>query len=93
MEQTKETKEVENLLALILQSGQMAIRDGQLLVPSAIAQRYGDQIRKLKPAIMITLGHCPECGEELVVKVEDLGEKPRRHAHCQTAGHYDKWES
>lgn len=91
--------ETEKLLSLIYQaSGQIKIEDGQLLVfPPSIAQRFGDQIRRLKPEILLALGHCPGCGQVLTVKIEErtnLSDGRKRtltHKYCSTAGHYDRW--
>ncbi len=87
--------ETENLLALIFQSGgQVMVKDGQLLVgPAQVARRFGDQIKRLKPEILIALGHCPICAGELVSKIEETSTgKTGRHAYCPTLGHEDKWE-
>jgi hypothetical protein len=89
-------KDVEKLISLICQGGEIAVRDGFLMVtPPAIANKFGDQIRKLKPEILLALGHCPVCAAELVVKVEESGiGKTGRHSYCsgQTPGHYDAWK-
>lgn len=90
--------EVENLLSLIFQSGgQVMVKDGQLLVgPPELAKKFGDQIRKLKPEILLALGHCLVCTEKLISKVEETersgGKRTGLHIHCLTLGHYDKWE-
>jgi hypothetical protein len=102
MQYMKQQNEVENLLALIFQSGgEVVVKDGQLWVaPVEIAKRFGDQIRKLKPEILIALGHCPVCARELIVKVEDIepySGKTGQHFYCpeiasQSYGHYDSWK-
>lgn len=88
--------EVEKLLSLICQGGEIKVAGGQLLVsPPAIAQKYGEQIRKLKPKILLALGHCPKCATELITKIEPLpllSETMRNHSYCPNAGHYDKWK-
>jgi hypothetical protein len=95
------TTEVEKLLSLIYQGGQIKIEGGQLFVsPPEIARKLGDQIRKLKPEILIALGHCPNCARELVVKIEDIepySGKTGRHDYCpevasQGYSHYDDWK-
>jgi len=91
----KQQNEVEKLLSLIFQSGgQVMVKDGQLLVgPAQVAKKFGDQIKRLKPEIMIALGHCPICVGELIVKIEETSTgKIGRHLHCLTTGHEDKWE-
>jgi hypothetical protein len=89
-------KDVEKLISLICQGGQIAVRDGFLMVtPPAIAARFADQIRRLKPDILLALGYCPVCAAELVVKMEEASwGKTGRHSYCsgQTAGHYDDWK-
>lgn len=87
------SKELNNLLSLIFQDGRTTVVDGRLLVPSEIAKRFGDQIRRFKPQIMVAFGCCPQCGGELVFKVEEswLGHTGR-HLYCPTVGHEDKWE-
>lgn len=106
MKQMKQQNEVENLLSLIFQSGgQVMVKDGQLLVgPPELAQKFGDQIRRLKPEILIAFNHCPKCGYELSIKIEDLPwgssraeenivtRRTGRHAYCFFPWHYDKWE-
>jgi hypothetical protein len=86
--------ETENLLSLIFQSGgTVKVENGKLLVgPVSLAQKFGDQIRRLKPEILLALGHCPECGEKLVFEVtEDHYGKTGSHAHCSNVGHFDQW--
>jgi hypothetical protein len=86
--------ETDNLLSLIFQSdGTVKVENGQLLIgPVALAQRFGDQIRRLKPEILIALGCCPICAEKLIVEVgEDHQKKTGRHAHCGQVGHFDQW--
>src|SRR5262245_2965999 len=64
--------EVEELISLICQGGRLEVKDGQLWVaPVEVARRFGDQIRRLKPEILLALGHCPKCGRELTVKIEE----------------------
>jgi hypothetical protein len=86
--------EVEKLLSLIYQGGQIKVENGQLLVaPVEIARKFGDQIRRLKPEILLALGHCPICAKELVNKIEkDFFEKTGRHAYCSESQHYDSWK-
>jgi hypothetical protein len=88
--------EVEKLLSTICQGGQIKIEGGHLFVsPPEIARKFGDQIKRLKPEILIALGHCPVCTRELVVKVEEASsEKTARHAYCsgQEILHYDSWK-
>ena len=90
------TTEVEKLLSTICQGGQIKIEGGQLFVsPPEIARRFGDQIRKLKPEILIALSHCPVCAKELVVKIEEASSgHSGRHAYCsgQEILHYDSWK-
>jgi hypothetical protein len=90
------TTEIEKLLSAICQGGQIKVENGQLLVaPVEIARKFGDQIRKLKPEILIALGHCPVCARELVVKVEGMfNGKLRQHLYCsgQEILHYDSWK-
>ncbi len=100
------TNEVENLLSLIFQSGgQVMVKDGQLLVgPVALAQKFGDQIKRLKPEIMIAFGHCPVCNYELALRVEELPfissraeenivtRRTGRHIYCFFPWHYDSWK-
>ena len=101
----KQRNEVENLLALIFQSGgQVIVKDGQLLVgPKGIARRFGDQIRRLKPDLIQALGHthCPVCGRELVIEsgqlsIKNWAEKSKtgEHSCCPDSSkkHFDKWE-
>jgi hypothetical protein len=98
----KQENEVEKLLSLIFQSrGEVAVKDGQLWVaPVEIARKFGDQIRKLKPEILLTLGHCPVCAGELIVKIEDIeaySGKTGQHSHCpqiasEGYGHFDSWK-
>lgn len=97
MKQTTQQNEVEKLLSLIFQSGgQVMVKDGQLLVgPGDVARRFGEQIRRLKPEILIALGHCPICSRELVVKVEKgSSERTGQHRYCsgQEILHYDGWK-
>jgi len=95
----KQENEVEKLLSLIFQSrGQVEVKDGQLWVaPVELARKFGDQIRRLKPEILLALGHCPNCAKELVVKVEEASSRNSgRHAYCpqialEGYGHYDSW--
>lgn len=89
--------EVEKLLSLIFQSGgQVMVKDGQLWVgPPELARTFGDQIKRLKPEILIALGCCLVCGRELTVKVEETSwGKIRRHTFCsgETPWHFDKWK-
>jgi hypothetical protein len=92
--------ETENLLSLIFQSGgTVQVSNGQLLVgPVALAQRFGDQIRRLKPEILLALGHCPICASKLIVKMENRqqlsDEKSQRGVvtYCPMKGHYNKWQ-
>jgi len=94
--------ETENLLALIFQSGgQVMVEDNQLLVgPPSIAGRFGDQIRKLKPEILLSLGHCPVCAGSLTVEVRviesatenSMAGRTGRHVYCIAPRHLDKWE-
>jgi hypothetical protein len=89
------TTEVEKLLSLIYQGGQIKIENSQLFVsPPEIARKFGEQIKKLKPEILIAFGHCPVCGRELTVKIEELREKRGRHSYCSGSEpwHYDNWE-
>src|SRR5262245_24693250 len=94
-------KDVEKLISLICQGGQIAVKDGFLMVtPPAIAARFADRIRELKPQILLALGHCPVCVQELVVEVGQISingwpEKTKfgSHSYCPAAfGHYDKWK-
>lgn len=90
--------EVKNLLSLIWQGGEVRVEGGHLLVsPPSLAAKFADQIRRLKPEILLALGHCPKCGAELIVKIETNHifpdrDVPRRHVWCQAGIHYDKWE-
>lgn len=85
--------DTENLISNLLHGGRLEVQGGKLLVsPSSLANLYREEITRLKPEIMLRLGHCPICGRDLVIKIEDLREKPARHTYCPTAGHYDKWE-
>lgn len=85
--------EVENLISNLLIGGRIEIKDGKLLVsPRSTAEFFRKEITRLKPEILIYLSHCPICASGLVVKIENLREKTRRHSYCPTAGHYDKWE-
>ena len=75
------------------------VKDGQLLVgPGKIARRFGDQIKRLKPEILLALGHCPICSGNLVVQVEgrerlsDGKRETGRHLFCMERGHEDNWE-
>lgn len=92
------TTEVEKLLSLFYQAGgQIKVENQQLFVaPVEIAGRFKDQIIKLKPEILIALGHCPICSRELVVKVEEeiYSGKTMSHSYCSGSepGHYDKWQ-
>lgn len=96
------TSEVEKLLSLFYQAGgQIKVENQQLFVsPPEIAKRFGEQIKKLKPEILLTLGHCPTCARELVVKIEDIeaySGKTGRHSYCPNIalehyGHYDSWK-
>jgi hypothetical protein len=95
MKQMKQTNETENLLSLIYQSGaRLEVKNGLLWVdPQTVAQQFGDQIRRLKPEIVLAFGYCPVCLGELTVKVEKTSsEKTGRHAHCQQPLHYDDWK-
>lgn len=99
MQHMKQQNEVENLLSLIFQSrGEVAVKDGQLLVaPVEIARKFGDQIRRLKPEILIALGHCPVCAKELVSKVEkDFWGRDEHHMYCSGSEpyhhHFDNWQ-
>jgi hypothetical protein len=102
MQYMKQQNEVENLLSLIFQSrGQVAVKDGQLWVaPVEIARKFGDQIRKLKPEILLAFGHCPVCARELVSKIEDreridgAGKQTKHHLYCSGPDlqHFDKWQ-
>lgn len=94
------TKELNNLLSLLFQDARTVVKDGRLLVPPEIAKRFGDQIRKHKPEIMIALGFCPECGGSLTVEVRVIERavenattgKTGRHSYCVAPRHFDKWE-
>lgn len=92
------TKELNNLLSLIFQDGRTKIENGSLLVPPEIAKRYGDQIRRFKPEILLALGYCPVCAKKLVVKIELIKplnrEKTGRHSCCPDLEqkHFDKWD-
>lgn len=94
------TTETQNLLSLLYQAGaELQIKDGLLLVgPPAIAQKFGERIKRLKPEIMLALGHCPKCGEELIgEKVRRLDREGKRvgkgvFIHCQNRDHYEEWE-
>ena len=92
----KQQNEVEKLLSLIFQSrGQIEVKDGQLWVgPVEIARRFGEQIKKLKPEILLALGHCPTCARELIVENrEGPTGHTGRHAHCSgQILHYDSWK-
>ncbi len=95
----KQQNEIEKLLSLIFQSGgQVMVKDGQLLVgPAQVAQRFGDQIKRLKPEILIALGHCPICAGELVGKIEkDFWGRDEHHLYCSGSQpyrhHYDSWK-
>ncbi len=102
----KQQNEVEKLLSLIFQSGgQVMVKDDQLLVgPAELARRFGDQIKRLKPEIMIAFDHCPVCNHELAIRVEELPfissraeenimtRRTGRHTYCFFPWHYDKWE-
>jgi hypothetical protein len=97
------TTEVEKLLSLFYQAGgQIKVENQQLFVaPAKIAQRFGEQIKKLKPEILLALGHCPVCVGRLTVKIEVIQPasknattgKTGRHAHCGLSPwHYDSWK-
>jgi hypothetical protein len=86
------TMKVDTLISLISKSGQILVRDGQLFVsPPALAKQYGDQIRSLKPEIMIALGYCPICAGDLIIMIEDLQGKTKRHSYCKRPRHFDSW--
>jgi len=100
MKQVKQS-ETEKLLALIFQAGaqvEAKSTDGQpvlLIGPPEIARRFGDQIRQLKSQILKALGHCPKCGRELNIKIEESSTgKSGRHSYCSgdTPWHFDRWE-
>lgn len=92
--------EIEKLLSLIYQAGgQVMAKDGHLFVtPPAIAQRFGEQIKKFKPEILLSLGHCPTCAGELIgEKVRRLDREGKRiregvFIHCQNRDHYEMWD-
>lgn len=95
------TKELNNLLSLLFQDARTVVKDGRLLVPPEIAKRFGDQIKKFKPEILLALGHCPICGRELVVEVgqawitdQEGKTKVGTHSCCPDLEqkHFDKWE-
>ncbi len=77
------------------------VKDGQLLVgPKEVARRFGDQIRRLKPEILLALGHtlCPVCGRKLMI---ESGEFPVKvweqiktggQLFCPEPRHFNKWE-
>lgn len=94
----KQKNELENLLSLLIQDARTAVKDGRLLIPSEIAKRWGDQIRKHKPEILLALGFCPECGAKLIVEIEhrtrlsDGKRETGEATYCPMRGHYDKWE-
>jgi hypothetical protein len=94
------TNEAETLLSLIYQAdGQVKVESGQLLIgPVTLAKKFSDQIRKLKPEILVSLGHCPICAGKLIVEMESRqrlsDEKGQRGVatYCPMRGHFDKWE-
>lgn len=90
----KQESDVEKLLSNLFQAGaELRVEDGFLLVgPPDLAQRFGEEIRRLKAEILLALGHCPICAGELRAEIGELQGKSGRHINCsREVGHFDKW--
>lgn len=92
------------LLALLWQArATIKIDSGRLLIgPPQVAKMHGDQIRALKPWLVLAIGHCPECLAELDYKIETLpADAPeRRDGVTQTGIHqtcpkgcFEQWKT
>lgn len=83
-------EKAERLLALLLQGGgEIKIEKGKLLVrPPGLAQKLANQIRELKPEILIALWRCPVCLAELEMEALPSG----NIIWCK-CGKYEHWRA